>query len=66
MKKPIYIISDNHFLLEKSNIEEQRRQKLFKLFEKIKKSGGTLILGGDFLTFGLSHIIVYQIFTMIF
>ena len=51
MKKPIYIISDNHFLLEKSNIEEQRRQKLFKLFEKIKKSGGTLILGGDFFDF---------------
>jgi len=51
MKKPIYIISDNHFLLEKSDIEEQRRQKLFKLFEKIKKSGGTLILGGDFFDF---------------
>tara|TARA_B100002052_G_scaffold299183_1_gene336097 strand:- start:17344 stop:18072 length:729 start_codon:yes stop_codon:yes gene_type:complete len=51
MKKPIYIISDNHFLLEKNVIEEKRRQKLFKLFSKIKKSGGTLILGGDFFDF---------------
>ena len=51
MKKPIYIVSDNHFLLEKNDVEKRRRKKLFKLFEKINKSGGTLILGGDFFDF---------------
>lgn len=51
MKKPIYIISDNHFLLEKSYQEKKRREKLFQLFNKIKKTGGTLIIGGDFFDF---------------
>ena len=40
MKLPIYIISDNHFLLEKSKEEQNRRRKLFDLFENIKKTGG--------------------------
>ena len=53
MKKPIYIVSDNHFLLEKSRREKSRREKMFKLFSKIKKTGGTLIIGGDFFDFWL-------------
>ena len=51
MKLPIYIISDNHFLLDRDKLEEERRAKLFKLFQKIKNTGGTLILGGDFFDF---------------
>lgn len=51
MKMPLYIISDNHFMLESSKLEKERRKKLFKLFDKIKKTGGTLILGGDFFDF---------------
>ena len=53
MKKPIYIISDNHFMLEKNNEEHIRRTKIFKLFSHIKKTGGTLIIGGDFFDFWL-------------
>ena len=50
MKLPIYIISDNHFLLEDSKKERYRREKLFDLFKKIQTTGGTLIIGGDFFT----------------
>tara|TARA_B100000131_G_scaffold322385_1_gene376147 strand:- start:43 stop:783 length:741 start_codon:yes stop_codon:yes gene_type:complete len=53
MKKPIYIISDNHFLLEKSKKEKSRREKMFKLFSRIKETGGTLVIGGDFFDFWL-------------
>jgi len=51
MKKPIYIVSDNHFMLEKSKNELIRRKKFFKLFNHINKTGGTLIIGGDFFDF---------------
>ena len=53
MKTPIYIISDNHFMLQKSNDETIRRKKIFKLFDHINKTGGTLIIGGDFFDFWL-------------
>ena len=53
MKKPIYIISDNHFLLEVSDQEKKRRKKIFNLFSHIKKTGGTLVIGGDFFDFWL-------------
>ena len=53
MKLPIYCISDNHFLLENNLDEMKRRQKLFSLFHYIKKTGGTLIIGGDFFDFWL-------------
>ena len=53
MKKPIYIISDNHFLLENNKEEIKRREKMFKLFNEIKKTGGSLIIGGDFFDFWL-------------
>ena len=35
MKKPIYIVSDNHFMLRKSNDEIIRREKIFNLFNHI-------------------------------
>ena len=56
MDLPIYFISDNHFLLEKSQLESTRRKKLFDLFDHISKSGGTLIIGGDFFDFWLQSI----------
>ena len=53
MKLPIYFISDNHFLLENSKLELERRLKLFQLFCEIQKTGGTLVIGGDFFDFWL-------------
>ena len=37
MKLPVYFISDNHFLLDYNEAETERRNKLFNLFEHIKK-----------------------------
>ena len=51
MKLPIYIVSDNHFLMKDNQNESNRRKKLFNLFNKIKQSGGSLIIGGDFFDF---------------
>ena len=48
---PIYFVSDNHFSMEKSDGEQNRREKLFSLFDKIESSKGTLIIGGDFFDF---------------
>ena len=53
MQLPVYFISDNHFLLENNDLESKRRKKLFQLFSRIKKTGGTLIIGGDFFDFWL-------------
>ena len=53
MKLPLYFISDNHFFLENNTLEANRRNKLFNLFNYIKKTGGTLIIGGDFFDFWL-------------
>ena len=52
MQAPFYIISDNHFMMTDSKEENDRRQKLFLIFDEIKKNGsGTLIIGGDFFDF---------------
>ena len=51
MKLPLYFISDSHMGMEINDSEIQRRQKIFQLFDKIKLSGGTLIIGGDFFDF---------------
>ena len=57
MKNPIYIISDNHFSMNSNNEEEiDRRNKLFKVFDKIKKQkDGTLIIGGDFFDYWFEY-----------
>ena len=49
--KPLYFISDNHFKLDFTPHEKKRRNYLYKVFEKIKITGGTLIIGGDFFDF---------------
>ena len=52
MKAPFYIISDNHFMMQDTNEEYDRRKKLFSVFALIKEKGeGTLIIGGDFFDF---------------
>ena len=51
MKLPLYFVSDVHFQMTDSNKEMIRREKMYSLFEKIKSSGGTLIIGGDFFDF---------------
>ena len=51
MKLPIYCISDNHFSIINSEHEISRHNKLFSLFNKIKSTGGTLVIGGDFFDF---------------
>jgi len=49
---PLYIVSDNHFMMKNNTSEKNRRNKLFQVFKKIKKNGsGTLIIGGDFFDF---------------
>ena len=51
MKLPLYFISDCHIGMSLNNEEKKRREKLFYVFNKIKESGGTLIIGGDFFDF---------------
>ena len=51
MKLPLYFISDCHVGMTLNDKEKKRREKLFFIFDKIKKTGGTLIIGGDFFDF---------------
>ena len=51
MKLPIYFISDCHIGMKLDDNEQKRREKLFHIFNEIKKTGGTLIIGGDFFDF---------------
>ncbi len=56
MNGPYYIVSDNHFSMDSSNHEYERRKKLFDVFNKIKtKKGGTLIIGGDFFDYWFEY-----------
>jgi UDP-2,3-diacylglucosamine hydrolase len=55
MKLPLYIVSDNHFLMQSDHQEKSRRLLIFDLFEKIRSSGGTLIIGGDFFDFWFNY-----------
>ena len=52
---PVYFISDNHFKLDIDESEKNRREKLYHVFDKIKLSGGTLIIGGDFFDFWFDY-----------
>ena len=62
MNGPIYIVSDNHFSMNNNNSEKERREKLFKVFEKIKSefvskynNTSSLILGGDFFDYWFEY-----------
>ena len=51
LNKPVYFVSDNHFKYDVDSDEKDRRKKLYHVFNKIKKTKGTLIIGGDFFDF---------------
>ena len=56
MNPPYYIVSDNHFFMKNTSEENDRRKKLFKVFEKIReKNEGTLIIGGDFFDYWFEY-----------
>ena len=56
MNGPYYIISDNHFSMENNQSEIARREKIFKVFNKIKNNNkGTLIIGGDFFDYWFEY-----------
>ena len=54
-KLPVYFISDNHFTLNINPDEKERRNRLYKVFEQIKSTGGTLVIGGDFFDFWFNY-----------
>ena len=54
-KQPVYFISDNHFVSETTPSEKERRNHLYQVFEKIKNTGGTLVIGGDFFDFWFNY-----------
>ena len=51
MELPIYFISDIHLMLERSESEVSRQNKLFQFFSFVKESGGTLVINGDLFDF---------------
>ncbi|MDP6569858.1 MAG: UDP-2,3-diacylglucosamine diphosphatase [Candidatus Marinimicrobia bacterium] len=52
---PVYVVSDNHFKMDVDQYELERRQKLYHVFDVIKSTGGTLIIGGDFFDFWFNY-----------
>jgi len=56
MNEPYYIVSDNHFSMNDDLKEKDRREKIFKVFDKIKTNGkGSLIIGGDFFDYWFEY-----------
>ena len=51
MKTPVYFISDVHLKLSLDKMEVDRRDKLYRLFEKILETGGTCFFLGDLFDF---------------
>ena len=51
MKTPIYFISDIHLRLSLDKKEKERRAKLYRLLDTIKKDGGTIFFVGDLFDF---------------
>jgi len=54
-KQPVYFISDNHFKLDNNPSEKERRARLYHVFEQIKSTSGTLVIGGDFFDFWFNY-----------
>ena len=55
MKQPLYFISDNHFMMNFDEKELSRRKLMYNLFDEIHKTGGSLIIGGDFFDFWFDY-----------
>ena len=55
LKLPVYFVSDNHFKMDVNDSEKDRRSKLYHVFDKIKSTGGSLVIGGDFFDFWFNY-----------
>ncbi len=55
LKLPVYFVSDNHFKMDVDDSEKERRAKLYHIFDKIKSTGGSLVIGGDFFDFWFNY-----------
>lgn len=64
MQLPIYFISDIHLLINSSNNEHVKKEKLFRFFDMVAESKGTLIINGDLFDFYFEypHVIPKQFF----
>ena len=51
MKTPLYFISDTHLKMNLTSEEKNRRERLFRLLEKIRETGGTCFFVGDIFDF---------------
>ena len=51
MKTPVYFISDIHLHMDLNSDEKKRRKNLYRLFDKIKSTGGTCFFLGDLFDF---------------
>ena len=51
MNTPVYFISDIHLKLSLDDDEKKRRNKLYRLFDKILETGGTCFFVGDLFDF---------------
>ena len=51
MNTPVYFISDIHLKLSLDDDEKKRRNKLYRLFDKILETGGTCFFVGDLFAF---------------
>ena len=50
-----YFLSDVHLSLNNEAPEQRRRERLFRLFESIRETGGTLYIVGDFFDFWFEY-----------
>ena len=55
LKLPVYFVSDNHFKMDVDDSEKDRRSKLYHVFDQIKSTGGSLVIGGDFFDFWFNY-----------
>ncbi|UCD37107.1 MAG: UDP-2,3-diacylglucosamine diphosphatase [Fidelibacterota bacterium] len=67
MTTPAYFISDVHLTLDDGEPEQERRRHLFKFFDMIGQSGGTLFIVGDFFDFWFeyNHVIPKRYFDVV-
>jgi len=67
MTTPAYFISDVHLTLNGDKDEEEKRRHLFRFFDMIRQSGGTLFIVGDFFDFWFEyqHVIPKRYFDVI-
>ncbi|UCH10397.1 MAG: UDP-2,3-diacylglucosamine diphosphatase [Fidelibacterota bacterium] len=67
MTAPAYFISDVHLSLNDGDQEQERRQHLYRFFDMVRHTGGTLFLVGDFFDFWFeyNHVIPKRYFDVI-